>query len=630
MILTKNTHVNIILPIAPTSRESFAAQETQKYLKLTLNGISVSIISCSSTVNGAKILIGGPERNRATGTYIGEAEFDSLVPGPEGLFIKQYDTDTIVLAGSSKNVNERERGTVYAVYELFERYFGCSFGAYFTPDHCGGEHVPQLDKIDLSGVCYIKAKADCLYRTAIAEYHGRKVEHALNDQFISWLAKNRYNRILTWTKVYEEYKAANLVWELERRGFLLTVGHHDAIPTFLPPFGNSYFSEHYYETRPEYYKLMEDGTRFKVGDSWGSWAVCSRNTELPDVIASNIITWIEANPVVDTIAFWPLDGMRPQCTCPDCTQYSKVENYTYFQNAVAKRIGAVHPEVKIDMLAYVDLWDCPDGIRLEPNLFVDEAVWHHTGLRKIGKPDGSCLAGTFFEDDLLKWKSAGASVVYYDYFMGVHPARQRYMPAADEIQSMWKRFPEVGIDGSGTQIEYFNFWNHVFNFYCFARTGYDTSLSMDDCLTLFTKIFGEGAEYVAQIIRMAEACLDGQVDIGEAGAYLMAHLDKATCYKLFDEALASADTVKTRNNIRMLRMAFRYSDLECTHTTIGDIEQEYKTYEECNDPTGELYYMSHNFDSCRWNDPGFGIMLPLDCTLQAEFTPDAWYDFENE
>lgn len=272
---------------------------------------------------------------------------------------------------------------------------------------------------------------------------------------------------------------------------------------------------------------MEDGTHFKPGDSWGSWALCSRNPDLPDVVAGNIIHWIDQNPAVDTIAFWPLDGMRPQCLCPECSKYAKVENYTFFQNTVAKRIGAAHPHIKIDMLTYVDLWDCPDGLVLEPNLFVDEAVWHHTGLRSIGKPDGSCLGGTLFKDDLLKGKKAGASVVYYDYYMGVHPARQRYMPAADEMQSNWKRFMEMGIGGSGTQIEYYNFWNHIFSFYYFARTGYDTDLSLEDNLSAFCKLFGEGASHIAGIIRMAENCLDGQENIGKAGAYLMAHLDKA-------------------------------------------------------------------------------------------------------
>ena len=264
------------------------------------------------------------------------------------------------------------------------------------------------------------------------------------------------------------------------------------------------------------------------------------------------------------------------------------------------------------------------------NLFIDEAVTSAIlRIRTIGKPDGSCITGTPYEANLLKWKKTGATAVYYDYLMGTHSCRQRYIPAADEQQSNWKRCRETGISGSGTQMEYFNFWNHIFNFYCFARTGYDTTLSMEDHLQAFTGIFGKGAPYVAEVIRMAEACLDGQVKIYDAGMYLMDHIDKAAVYELYDKALAAAATPAARNNIRMMRMGFRYSDVECTHTLIGkDDFYIYVAYEECNDPTGELYYMSHTFDSCRWNDPGFGIMFPLDCKKQAEFTPDHWYAFE--
>ena len=113
----------------------------------------------------------------------------------------------------------------------------------------------------------------------------------------------------------------------------------------------------------------------------------------------------------------------------------------------------------------------------------------------------------------------------------------------------------------------------------------------------------------------------------QAGLYLMEHIDKERVYDLYDKALAAATTPEARNNIRLMRMEFRYSDLECSVTDMFD-DTNYKQYESCADPTGELYYMSHNYDSKKWNNPGFGIMFPLDCEKQAEFVPDHWYNFE--
>lgn len=632
MKITNKSEITVVIPEKATSRELFAAQELCKYLEIIFKGVSLRIATDCENVSGDRIIIGGPERNVKTAEYIAVAEFDALVPGPEGMYIRAFGDDTLICAGSNKNVNECERGTLYAVYELLERYLGCSFSAYVNPDIAGGEYVPSLGEVDLADIEYIKASADNTYRTAIAEYHGRKQENILNLSFIDWLAKNRYNRILTWMKVYEKYKGLGILEEIDRRGIRLTVGHHDAIPFFLPQKGNEHFSEHYYETHPEYYKLTEEGTRFEVIDHFGSWILCSRNPDVANVIADNIVSWIEKNPTVDTIALWPLDGRQPLCTCSECSKYSDVENYVYAQNAIAKIIGEKHPEIKIDMLAYSNLFDCPDNLELEPNLFIDEAVTSATlKIRTIGKADGTCITGTPYEDNLLRWKRTGATVVYYDYLMGTHSCRQRYIPAADEQQSNWKRCMEVGVVGFGTQIEYFNFWNHIFNFYTFARTGYDTSLSMEENLREFTKMFGEGAPYIAEIIRMAEECLDGQVKIHTAGLYLMENIDKEKAYELFNKAFAVTTTPGARNNIRMMRMGFRYSDVECIHTILGkDNFFKYVPYEDCEDPEGELYYMSRNFDSSYWNDPGFGIMLPLDCKKQAEFIPDYWYRFETK
>lgn len=626
MKITAATKTNIIIPREATEREVFAADELCSYLK-KITGARIEIITDDSEHTGNAIIIGGPERNAAAARYISKPEFDKAVPGPEGMMIKTFGSETLLIAGSSENPNECERGTIYAVYELLERFLGCSLSAYINPEVSGGEHIPVLDEIKLDGIEYIKPSADIKYRTAIVQYANliADPDHAFNITFLDWLCKNRYNRILTWSKVYEKYKENGMLREAERRGIRFTVGHHESSRLFLPPEGNSYFPERYYETHPEYYKLMEDGKRFRPENFWGQWIFCSRNDDLIREISNNVISWIAQNPSVDIIAFWPQDGMDKQCVCEKCSEYSKVANYTFFQNELAKRVSEVYPNVKIDMLIYTDLWEYPEGLKLEPCLIVDEATWSKDGLRAAGKPDGTGFIDTYFEKNLLQWHGAGAEAVIYDYYMGVYPARQRYIPMADEIASIFKRFSETGVMGSGTQIECFNMWNHIFNFYTFARTAYDTSLTLEDCLNSFTRIFGAGAMYISEIIREAEACLDGQTDIMHAGLYLMDHIDKKKIYALYEKALNAAESPAHRNNIRMMRMVFRYSDLETSEETARDMEN-YKAFKEYEDPTGELYYIS-SFDSYKYNNPGYGIAVPVDCSDKG-FKPDKWYMFE--
>lgn len=629
MLINKNDRLTIVLPAMSTPREQFAAQELKKYLHM-LCGVSTYIASDDAFEGGKAIAIGGPERNCITAGFITETEFDSIVPGPEGIFIKSYGT-CLVLAGSSKNLNEWERGTVYAVYEFLERFCGCSLAAYVKAGVPGGEYIPSVPELDLTSIFYAKASCDVPMRCAVAQYsaHGVAQSYDLDFTFLDWLCKNRYNYIYTWNRVYENFKVNGMLEQCLKRGFILVVGHHDTIDTMLPPHGNQYFDEHYYETHPEYYRLDEDGTRFEIVDSWGQMVLCSRNEEMIRQVSQNMIHWLDLNPQVKIYSWSHKDGTAPQCCCPMCKPYSKFENSIYMLNKIAENVAKAHPDVKLCVGAYTDMWEPPESVdTLSPNMMVRESVWHISGLRTTGKPDGSCLNGTFFEENLLNWKQKyDVPVIYYDYFMGVYPGRQRLVPMADELQAIFRRFVEKGIFGCKTQIEVYNLWNNIVNFYTFGRTGYDTQLSLNDNLERFCQIFGKGAPYVADCIRYCEEVLDGQCEIMTAGVYLMKHIDKQRVYDGYEKALSAAqgDNV-ARNNIRMMRMAFRYSDLETREDYEND-EKGYRALKRYDIPErGELLYMRGHFDSYV-SHGGYGISIPVEAEDNG-FTPDIWYQFE--
>jgi len=612
----------IILPKIPTPREKFAADELIKYIKL-ISGAEISVSEEADNI----IVIGEPERNPLAEKIMSQKEFESAVPGPEGFIIKSYG-NMLLLAGSSKNQGEQERGTLYAVYEFLERFLGCSLSAYCKDDVNAGEFIPKRDNIEFDDICYVKKCSDVQYRTAIVQYSEwvGDPNHKLNEKFISWLAKNRYNRIMTWSGVYEGFKQNGMLKEAEKRGILFSVGHHEAITMLLPHQGNSYFSEHYAETHPEYYKLLEDGTRHAVkdGDYSGQLILCMRNEELIDQMAENIVTWSDANPQVDIISLWPYDGKHEQCFCEQCRKYSKNANYSYFVNKIVEKVNRVRPHIKIDRISYLDLTEC-DSEALSSSVVVTEATWHST-LRTIGKPDGSCFADSEFEQSILRWKKAGAQVVYYDYLMGTYAVAQKWLPGADEMQAVCKRFVEKDIYGLGTQIEVYNHWNNIFNFYTYGRTAYDTNLSMEDNLERFVKIFGAGASYVREVIRIGEKIADGQTTLRHISEYLMEHIDKSKIYRLYDEALIAAKEVRSRNNIRLMRMVFRYSDLRIKSTPSKDKPEE--AIPATDAELSELWYMRENFDSFQSGKEGYGIAIPVEKQMKTAFTPDKWYLFE--
>ncbi len=621
MKITENgvAAAGIILPPEPTPREIFAAQELVKYVSL-MSGAELSYgEACENSV-----IIGSPRRNPTAGVLISEEEFSAKIDGAEG-FIILADEKHLLLAGG--DFNDDERGTVYAVYELLERYFGCGLSAYSNKTMDAGEYVPQKATLEILGG-YVKPHADLTYRTAIAQYDVwvGDPDHELNDRFISWLAKNRYNRILTWSGVYEGFKKNGMLGEACKRGIKFSVGHHQCFSLFLPPHGNEYFTEKYFETHPEYFRLNEDGTRyeFKEGEYMGQLTLCMRNKDMIKTFASNVIAWSEKNPQADVICLWPQDGCHPQCCCSECSKHTKTANYSYFVGEVAKIVNKKLPSLKFDRIAYVDLLDC-DEADFSKNVIIDEAVWFSSGLRTVGKPDGSAFADTEYEKTLLAWKNTGATVVYYDYYMGVYACKQKWMPAADEIRANAKRMKEKGISGAGSQLELFNMWNHIFNFYTFARTMYDNSISMEDALDGFSRIFGHGAPAIKEVIRMGEAVLDGQVSIKDAASYVMNDIDREKVYTLYEQALAAAETPRVRNNVRLMRMAFRYSDLEAHTEHYGDAKSGKVLYK---DDTGELRYMREHFDSFITHNEGCGIAIPVDCEKNVSFAPDKWYMFE--
>ena len=613
----------IVLPENPTPREQFAAEELMDYVE-RISGVKLEISGDFDNT----IIIGEPARNDAAKALLSQEEFEKLVPGPEGFIIKA-DERNLLIAGSSKHPGEQERGTLYGVYELLERYLGCSLAVYGNSAVNMGEFVPEKADIEIDSGEYIRPCADVGYRTAIVQYDMwvGDPNHELNERFISWLAKNRYNRILTWAGVYEGYKKNGMLAEAEKRGIMFSVGHHQAISMLLPPDGNEYFPEHYSETHPEYIKMLEDGSRYKIknGDYTGQLILCMRNEELINRMAENILFWAEQNLQADVITLWPFDGNNEQCCCELCNKYSKNENYSYFANKIIEKVNESNPNIKIDRISYLDLTDC-DGGKLSSSVIIDEATWHQK-LRSVGRPDGGCFKDSVFEKNALEWKKTGATVVYYDYLMGNYGAQQKWMPTADELQAVCKRFCELGIYGLGTQIETYNMWNNIFNFYTYGRTAYDTSLSMEDNLALFGRIFGDGAEKIKDIIRLAEKVVDGESIISAAGIYLINNIDKAKVYKLFDEAFAEAKDEFGRNNIRMMRMVFRYSELQ-----VKCIKDEAGTMEITDAERAELWHIHDKFDSYITRNEGYAIAIDVKevnvARPNVNFIPDKWYLFE--
>lgn len=609
MTLNKNVKAVIILPENPLPTEQFAAEELAKYLKLSI-GIDI-VISSKAEADSYPFVIGSPARNAAAEAFINAKDFVANVPGPEGIYINITEHGTMI-AGSDDN-DDRNRGALYAIYEYLERYLNCSFGAYTKPGTLGGEIIPRYDELSLDSTVYIKDKADLPYRTAVVQYNHWfwDVEHGLNHTFFDYLIKNRYNQILTWAGVYEQWKLLGELPELTKRGFSLNVGHHHAVDTWLPPFGNGENPIRYADEHPDYYRLEKDGSHWRPANEiekfYGQLVWCCSNDAMIEEVAGNINRWLEKNPLVDTVVFWPNDHKDALCCCEKCAGKTKMENYVSFGNKLAKHVRAIHPRVKVDICSYTDLWGMDKQMELDDGLQLDQSVWASSGLRTVGNPDGSGIINTIVSENVLNYRKMMKHVVLYEYYMGIYGNRHRIMPAADEMQAIYKYYMENGIDGSGTQMECFNVWNNLLNFYCFARTAYDTGLSLEDSIRDISRLFGKGGKTVSEILRIYESTLNGEVKIDKAAIFFREHVDAQKVYDLFEKALDEAgDHAAAANNVRLLRMAFRYSMLD------------EDGLDSSTEQGREMIYMCRNFNSYLTKG-GYGIALPFNYTLTPEY-----------
>lgn len=618
MLISKNKEAfsTIIISEKASLVEKFAAEELQKYI-YKMTGTVLQISFDTQSVVGTKILIGGPERNSITSRVISIEEFKKKVPGPEGMMICTIG-ENLVLAGSCGDVLERDRGTLYAVYEFLERFLGCSFTAYGNIDSEIGEYIPKNDILEIEQIEYIKTKCDLIYRGAVVQFDAFEVNslphHALTKSLIDWLGKNRINRVMLMLTSYELIRNSQLFLEFQKRGICMTVGHHDSGMFFLPPHGNEFIKEKYYITHPEYYRLQSDGSRLEPLTKWhGQLIFDMRNEDCIRTIAENIVSWIKENPYVDIINFWPNDEVEESCCCEECSKHSKIENYVYMTNEIAKYVSEKEPHVQIDLLVYQDLWTAPKNAVMGKNLLIDVATWGPNMIRKLGCNDGSGLIGSPTEKNALEWGKYTDNLVYYDYYMTNFGSYQVYCPMADEIIKINEHFVKTGYcKGTATQMESYNLWNYLFNFYVHGRKGYDVSLTYEELQERFVRIFGEAAPFVKEYLDYIEDFSNGQGETGnDCAAYFAKHVDREKVYKIFEKAFDVLPESVEKNNLRLLRMAFRYSDLE-----VNDEKSE------------ELIYMSNNFGSF-WGElgqSGFGISVqtkPGAC----EFVPNKWYIF---
>lgn len=336
--------------------EKYAAEEFKALVALMNN---------SGEAKAAKIYIGIEAVRKV------DPKFEIADLGEEGLRIR-VTRDAILIAGG------QPRGTLYGVYEFFEKHLGYRF---LTHDHT---HVPS----------------DVVTREIALG------EHAFVPPF--YFRWSFYNENAT----YPDFAARVRCNTTTRDEKLGGVTPQDLINHTFMRYINP---EKYGKDHPEYFALV-DGER-KLTGTGGGPEPCVSNPEVIEIIANGVIADLDANPKMRNISVSQNDN-DAYCRCEKCEEINQREGTPMgsnlaLVNAVAERVARKHPEVKIGTLAYWYTRKAPKTIRPHKNIQIQLCSIEACTFHALNDP--KCQRNREFAADLEEWEKICDDIWIWNY-----------------------------------------------------------------------------------------------------------------------------------------------------------------------------------------------------------------------
>lgn len=344
--------------------EKYAASEFQSLFKQA-TGIELPVQSAAPD-RRHNIYIGPGAAMRKSPAGFGTGNL-----GDEGLRIR-IRKDNIAIAGG------RPRGTLYGVYEFFERYLGVRFLTFddtYFPDRAALKPLPRDD------YRYVPAFS---FRWS---FYGENPEHP------EFAARLRNNTVTPDDKL-GGVTPQNLI--------------NHSLHQWISP-------DRYGETHPEYFALVDGKRKLDVGG--GGPEPCVTNPDVIDIVTKGVIASLDANPTLRNISVSQNDNSA-YCRCPNCEAINKREgtpmgSHLAFVDAVAERVEKVHPNVKIGTLAYWYTRHPPKTVKPRDNMQIQLCSIECCTFHAIDDP--ACAKNREFCKDMRTWKKLSKDIWIWNY-----------------------------------------------------------------------------------------------------------------------------------------------------------------------------------------------------------------------
>ena len=344
--------------------EQYAAEEFQTLFHQG-TGILLPITTTADSA-GKNIFIGFSKLMAQS-----DVGFTTKGMGEEELHIR-IQPDNIAIAGG------RPRGTLYGVYEFFERELGVRF---LTADHT---YFPP-DLAERAIPC--------------EDYHYQPVFLYRNVYFGEVLANPKFATRLRVNTVTDSAKYGGKTTQQ-----LINHSFYKLLPV-----------EKYGKTHPEYYALVK-GERLL--NMWGHGPQLDvSNPDVAELVTQAVLEEIKAHPDWRNISVSQNDNDY-YCHCDSCNAINQREGTPMgaqlrFVNKVAARVAKIYPDKKIGTLAYWYTRKPPRHLKPRDNVHIQLADIECCRLHSIDA--SACPKNRAFREDLEGWSKIAKELYIWTY-----------------------------------------------------------------------------------------------------------------------------------------------------------------------------------------------------------------------
>ena len=367
--------MRIVLPRRRSASQRYAAEELAAYVE-KLTGVRLETAGTGPLPRGVRAI-------RLATAQPG----DGL--GESGFRLQAKDGD-LVITGSD------ERGCLYGVYELLERFGGVRWYASWC------EKVPRLERLS------VPADLDVTEKPAFAMRQPFWHDVRENDAFA---ARNKVNGF--------NHGKGRVDAKFGGDGFRFGGGLPSChtFETLLPT--KTYFKDH-----PEYFSLVK-GKRTPGPRS----QLCLTNPDVFRIVLSNLLARIRSDPGAKFYGVSQNDWLN-YCECEKCKavddeEESHAGTMVRFVNALAAEVEKEFPDVLVETLAYQYTRKPPKKTRLRKNvvpcLCTIECDFAHP------LATGTYKENVSFREDIRGWAAQTDQLYVWDYvtnfrhYMGTFP-----------------------------------------------------------------------------------------------------------------------------------------------------------------------------------------------------------------